>query len=338
MRAARGLSLVELLVAMAMSSTVLVGAVAAIGIGGRAFRSATDGVRSASTTDALAQISSDIELALAFTERTNTTVAFYVPDRTGDGAPELVRYAWGGTDGDPLTRSMNGSTPVAIVDGVSRLSLDYVVAAVQGQPTFAAAPPATPNDELLFERDFTDSGNTHALGPTASVAAIVSPTISGSRFRVTRVRVPMSAVSGGGPVMVSVHRVNMVTATPEATALASATVRQADLPGSLNGVEVDITSMDDFAAGDFVAIVISQGTGGSSAVVALEPSPQFLTDGWIATTSALGVWGVNATRDMPIEIYGVIDADQGQTQQGGGGGQQSQTSQMSGSQMLKQNE
>lgn len=337
MKHARALSLIELLVAMAMSSTVLLGAVAAIGIGGRAFKSAADGVRSASSTDALAQMSADVELALTFTEATGSAVSFYVPDRTGDGAPELIRYAWSGTDGDPLTRSMNGSTPVPIMPGVARLSLDYVVATVQGQPTFAVAPPPAPADELLFERQFTDSGATHTLGATSWVAAIVSPSISGSRFRVTRVRIPMMAASGGGPVTVSLHRVNMLTATPETTALATASALQADLPASLGAVEFDLSSAVDFTAGDYIAIAVSQGNGSSSGSVALEPSPQYLTDGWIATTSIAGLWGVNATRDMPIEIYGVIDDDQGQTQQGGGGGAQgqSQTSQTSGSQMLK---
>lgn len=315
MKCARGLSLVELLVAMAMSSTVLVGAVAAIGIGGRAFRSATDGVRSASAIDVLARVSADVELAIAFTERTATAVEFYVPDRTGDGAPELIRYAWSGTTGDPLTHSMNGSTPVAVLEGVAQLSLEYVVANVVGKPEFAAPPPPAPNDTEIFERDFTDSGLTHSLTTNSRVAGIVRPSIGGSTFRVTRVRLPLVGASGGGDVTVSIHRVNMLTATPDSSALASSSIRQTDLPTSLSDVEFAFAAAADFNAGDYVAIVVSQPSGTSAGLVGLEASPQYLTDGWIATTGLLGLWGVNATRDMPIEIYGVIDADQSQQRQ-----------------------
>lgn len=309
MTRARGLSLVELLVAMAMSSTVLVGAVAAIGIGGRAFRASTEGVRSASAMDVLEEVSADIELALAFTERSETATEFYVPDRTGDGAPELIRYTWSGTNGDPLTLSINGSTPVPVLRGVARLSLDYVVATIHGDPTFAAVPPPPPADVLLFERSFTNSGLTYELGPSRSIAAIVAPASSESRFRITRVRIPVMSPADGGDITVSLHRVNMVTATPEPTVLASATVSVAELSESLAAVEFAFSSATDFASGDYVAIAVSQQGGLSTARVALEPSPRYLTDGWCATSIVAGVWSVNATRDLPIEIFGIIEGE-----------------------------
>ncbi|MFI4882914.1 MAG: type II secretion system protein J [Phycisphaerales bacterium JB064] len=334
MRPARGFTLVELLVAMAMSATVMIGAVAAIGIGGRAFRSAADGVQSAGAIDALAQISADVELAIAFTERTDTATTFWVPDRTGDGAPELLRYAWGGTAGDPVTFSMNGSTPVTVLSGVRDLSLDYVIAAVDGQATFAGPVPPEPEDELLFNRSYTASGNAHTLTATSSVAAIVKPTISGSTFRITRVQIPLKGATGGGAVRVALHRVNMSTAGPETTALTTKSVSQADLPSAFSTIEIELDSTTDFNAGDFIAIVVSQGVGLSSGQVALEPSPQYLTDGWIATTSLTGSWSINATRDMPIAIYGIIDFAEA-TSQGGGQGAQSSSKSSSSSSKFK---
>lgn len=331
MRHPRGFSLVELLVAMAMSATVMIGAVAAIGICGRAFRSAADGVRSAGAIDALAQMSADIELAIAFTERTDTATTFWVPDRTGDGAPELLRYAWGGTVGDPLTFSMNGSTPVTVLSGVRDLSLDYIVAAVQGEAVFAQALPDEPEDTLLFERRFISAGLAHTMGDSSSVAAIIKPVVSGSTFRVSRVRIPIAGSGGGGNITVSLHRTNMLTATPDATALASRAVRQSDLPATFTMIEFDLYAAVDFAAGDFIAVRVSQDPGASAGRVALENSPQYLTDGWIATTSLLGLWSVNATRDMPIEVYGFIDAAQ-TAAAGGGQGAQGQASQSSATQ------
>lgn len=305
----RGLSLVELLVAMAMSATVLGGAVAAIGLSGRTFQSAANGIRSSSTIDALGQMSSDTQLALSITERTSTATTFWVPDRTGDGAPEQIRYAWSGTPGDPITYSINGSTPVDIVPEADVFLLEYVTTTMQGQATFVDVEPDAPTDEPVFDRAYTGTGSPHSLSTVLSVAAIIRPALppGATTFRVTRVQIPMAAVAGGGDVTVSLHRVNMVSGTPMSTVLASHSIRQADLPVAMTALEFDLYSAANFSAGDYIAVVVSQDVGTSAAYVALEPSPQYLTDGWIAVTGLLGVWGVNATKDMPIVVHAEID-------------------------------
>lgn len=305
----RGVSLVELLVAMAMSATVLGGAVAAIGLSGRTFQSAANGIRSSDTVDALGQMSSDVQLALKITERTSTAMTFWVPDRTGDGAPEQIRYAWGGTDGDPITYSMNGSTPVDIVPDANTFLLEYVSTTMTGQPTFVSPAAPAPNDEIIFERASTDSGESHTLTVALAVAAIIQPKLptGGTTFRVTKVQIPMIGNAGGGDVMVSLHRVNMVSGVPQATILVSDSLRQADMPATMTAMEFDMTAAVDFSAGDYIAVVVTQDVGLSAGLVALEPSPRYLTDGWIAVTGLLGVWGVNATKDMPIVVYGEVN-------------------------------
>lgn len=313
----RGVSLVELLVAMAMSATVLGGAVAAIGLSGRTFQSAANGIRSSGAIDGLAQISSDIQVALSITERTATATTFWVPDRTGDGAPEQIRYAWSGTPGDPITYSMNSSTPAPIIDEVESVSFEYLVSAVQGQPTFASPPGGGGGgggvvEENVFERAFSGTpASVHTVTSAASVAVIVQPTLpgGGSTFRVTRVLIPMQEPGAGQNINVAVHRVNGITGVPEPTALALTTVRKQDLPASYADVEVVFTSDAIFASGDHVAIVVSSASSQDSAEIPLESSPLFLTDGWIATTNLLGLWGVNATRDMPIVIHAEIDPE-----------------------------
>ncbi len=306
----RGVSLVEMLVAMGMSATVLGGAVAAIGLGGQTFRAATDGIQSAGAIDALSRMSADIQLALDFTERTARATTFWVPDRTGDGAPELIRYAWSGTPREPVTFSMNGSTPVAVLPSVTDISFEYLVSTVQGQAMFATTVPPPPADEIVFERAYTGTGTTHALGSTSSVAAIIEPELpaGGSTFRVTRVRIPISKAGNGTETLtVSLHRVSMTTGTPTGNALASVSIRQSDLPATMTPVEFDLDSAITFAAGDFIAIVVSQNSSSSVGNVALEPSPQHVTDGWIATTNAAGAWAINATKDIPLMVYSEID-------------------------------
>lgn len=310
-RRARGATLAELLVALAMASTVMLGAVAAIGLAGRSFRSSTEGQRTGRAIDAIDRLTADVRVALRFHERTATAVAFDVPDRTGDGAPERLRYAWAGTPGEPLTHSINGSAASAILPGVQSLSLAYIVASVQGQADWATLGPPAPADELIFSRAATGAiADVHTIGASASIAVMIRPILTtGSTYRVTRVRIPMTGNAGGADVVVSMHRVSALTGTPDATVLASATVRQADMPLARASVEVDLLAAVEFNSGDYIAFVVSQGSGTSAGTIPLEPSPQFLLDGWIATTSALGLWTLNGTRDMPIEVFAQIDPE-----------------------------
>jgi len=87
-------------------------------------------VRDENTTEgtrAVQQITLDLSLAQAFTERTDRTVAFTVPDRDGDGQPESIRYAWSGVAGDPLTREYNGGPAVNVAENMHHFKLDYLL-------------------------------------------------------------------------------------------------------------------------------------------------------------------------------------------------------------------
>ncbi|MCA9245155.1 MAG: hypothetical protein KDA32_14445, partial [Phycisphaerales bacterium] len=73
----------------------------------------------AGISDMLAELS----YAIAFTEISSTAIEAVVPDRNGDGSPELVRYAWS-SSGNPLTRAENGATAKSMVDDVRLLTFD----------------------------------------------------------------------------------------------------------------------------------------------------------------------------------------------------------------------
>ena len=300
----RAFSLAELLIAMTISASVMAGAVAAIGIGGRSFRAATDGLQSAQAMDGLARMTADIEQAIHFDERSATTLGFYVPDRTGDGAPDHLRYAWGGTAGDAVTLSMNGSAAAPILEGVEDLSLRYVFADVTGQAEWAAPPVV---DELIFERTYSGApAATFNVDDGASIAAIIQPTApdGAATYTITRVVIPMSeAVSRADDAIVSIHRVHTTSGVPVGNALASKEIAKIDFPATVESLEIVFDTQTPISDGDYVAVVVSSCKAKPSVDIPLEASPAFLSDGWIATTSASGPWVVNGTRDMPITVY-----------------------------------
>ncbi|MBT3201555.1 MAG: hypothetical protein HN350_16760 [Phycisphaerales bacterium] len=93
---------------------------------------ASSGGDVALAADVIDEISTDLNLAESFSERTSTAVTFSVPDRNGDGQPETIRYSWSATPGDSIMRAYNGGAEVAIADDVRHFSLDYILQTIGG--------------------------------------------------------------------------------------------------------------------------------------------------------------------------------------------------------------
>jgi len=70
-------------------------------------------------------IAAELQFAITFTEREPNAVSFTVADRDLDSSPELIRYAWSGVSGDPLTRQYNSDAPVEVLADVNAFTLTY---------------------------------------------------------------------------------------------------------------------------------------------------------------------------------------------------------------------
>jgi hypothetical protein len=122
-----GHTLIELVLAMTAATVLMAGLGSAVVVTSQAFRPESTPQYAKTSTDLIAHdLLSDLRLATGFSERTGRTAAFFVPDRDGDGMQEQLRYAWSGVGGDPLTLSVNGSTPILIVKDVRSFGLEYV--------------------------------------------------------------------------------------------------------------------------------------------------------------------------------------------------------------------
>ena len=121
-----GFSLIELLTAMAISSVLILAIGSAITLAARALPAEDDPhlalLHGGGAVDTMQE---DLEAAVHITERTATSVTLALPDRDGDGRPEVVRYAWSGTGGDPLTRRLNGGAVVPLLGDVHDLDLSF---------------------------------------------------------------------------------------------------------------------------------------------------------------------------------------------------------------------
>lgn len=122
----RGYTLLETMVSLAVMSILLVSIGSSIVIATQAIPTTTSpAMQSIDTGRAMGRIASELQYATGFRVISPTAVEFTVHDRDNDGDEELIRYAWGGTAGQPITRTYNGGTAVNLVASAAKFNLAY---------------------------------------------------------------------------------------------------------------------------------------------------------------------------------------------------------------------
>jgi type II secretory pathway pseudopilin PulG len=123
----RAFTLLELAVCLISSMTLIGGLAASIYLSSQALPGNENASRQKSKAAAvLRDVMADVSLAVSFTERTSRAITFRVPDRSGDGSPDTIRYAWSGTAGDPLMYQFNSEAAVSIATGVQAFNLEVL--------------------------------------------------------------------------------------------------------------------------------------------------------------------------------------------------------------------
>lgn len=183
-----GFSLVEMVVSLAVVSVLLAGMTSAVVLASRALPS-NDGPAAATvqTAEALHQLRDDLRAATELLNRTDTSVTLHLPDRDGDGRPEVVTYAWSGdvtNTADPLTRAVNGNAAVTVLEGVQSFALTYTAA---DEASVFPGALNTSAEQLLSSYDTATPGS-HILKQTDWIGAQIAPTLptGSARWRITR--------------------------------------------------------------------------------------------------------------------------------------------------------
>ncbi len=149
-RRRRGYSLVELTVASAIASLLLLAVASAVVLASHALP-ARDGpaVRAADASRAYERLTSEIAYAVAVIEQDPQAVTLLLARRNGETDPRRVRWAWAGTGGDPLTRQVNDNDPLIVLEDVADFQLQYDHQLVTW--TYEAAPQLGPEQVIARE-------------------------------------------------------------------------------------------------------------------------------------------------------------------------------------------
>jgi len=137
-----GHTLIEMVLALAITTTLLLGMSASIVIASRTVSDGLDVVGLAlRTSDVLGEVNSDLSMAEAFVEPSDSSVTFCVPDRDGDGQSDVLRYWWTGSADKRLMKQINGGPEITLAEDVHQFALTY------GLSTMAAESPSDYDDD-----------------------------------------------------------------------------------------------------------------------------------------------------------------------------------------------
>lgn len=312
---ARGATLVELMVSMAALSLLLGAMVSSIVIAGFALPSRDHPAAAAAATgDATERLCSELFAATAFTLRSATAVEFTVADRTGDAAPDTLRYAWNGTPGTELLRTLNGGTPVAVLTNVHDWRFDYLSQSLSKTTTTQT----TATSETLWASFDGWTGITptylgHQL-TTSSWGAVrfqLSLPAEATNIKVTRASFKIRGGASAGTLYASVHRPSGsgATATPASAAIGSAaTFPTTSLDASYTWREFAFTDVN-LASSDTDLFVVLKGSASGVGLMQYcyaSAAPVNSTE-FLWSTSSGGSWSPSSNRqqyDAPFMLYG----------------------------------
>jgi prepilin-type N-terminal cleavage/methylation domain-containing protein len=125
-RSRRAFTLIEVVVSIAIVSIVLTAIGSLMVVSARALPNPNDPTTAmVGAGTAACQFADDARQAMRVTEAGAMGFTFTVPDRDSDTMDESVRYAWSGTSGDPLVRTVNSDRHEIVVDRAGSVAFTY---------------------------------------------------------------------------------------------------------------------------------------------------------------------------------------------------------------------
>jgi len=301
-----GLTLIELVVSVAITSILTVALGSTILIASRAL---PDGqgpadavVRAAAVADQLAR---EIEYAVSINSRSANMVEFTVADRNGDEAPETIRYEWSGAAGDPLTRRYNGQAAAEILDNVSEFHIEYDLKEISEE---VAVENESGETVLMF---FGGGGDLASRSVTAGkwYGQYFKPLLPNDAvsWKVTRVR--FYAKTGGpssGRAKVQL-RIPTASNLPSALVLEEKTLLESTLTDYYLKQEFTFSGVSGLSPDRGLCLVIEHVWGSEACKVLIERSGFYSSRSNLVETADAGLsWSAPDGQSMLFWVYGTI--------------------------------
>jgi hypothetical protein len=303
---------VELVVALSASVMLVGGLASTVYLAGSAADLSAPSAQGLEAMDVAAEIADELRYATFLVERSDpavefTAVEFVVADRTGDGQADVIRYAWSGQPGDPLTRTLNHGTPQVVAADVYLFGLDYDAPAKtesfqspdqeSAESVFIEYSGAnSPNDRAIKDKDWAGQ----YFHPNDFNPLLPNDAIS---WRVTKVEVV--ARSHGGVKGQSWVQLRPATGdnTPTSTVLEQVLMVEAALLDTYQVEQFAFSSASGLSPNEGFCLVIQWISDADSADVQYDDAGG---SGVLATFDAGASWTYYAARSLRYRIYGTV--------------------------------
>ena len=252
----RAFTLVEMVVSLVVVALLIAGMSSAIVLASKALPHATNPAgATVDTARALHQLRDDLRAAVELPVFGESTVTLHLPDRDGDGRPEVITWAWAGNAGDPLTRTANGGAAVEMLDNLQSFTLDYHRS---DQATALPAAVTTSAETELARHDPGDSPDSLQISDRNCFGFRFLPSLpaGAERWRVTRVLLRTSGhANDNGQATFNLAKWNAGVG-PDPDAVESVDVPETQLDQSGGWAQIDFARGGPFSEGETVAVTI----------------------------------------------------------------------------------
>jgi prepilin-type N-terminal cleavage/methylation domain-containing protein len=230
-----GFTLMELVVAMVASAVLMAGLGSVMLIARQIAYTPAASTHRLQAAEVFDELADELRFATYVIERSPTAIEFVVADRNGDGLPERIRYAWSGTAGDPLEKTVNGGTPAVLLDAVEQFQFAYTV----DTDTTTIASTTQTAEALLVGNPNAPNSTTRVINATSwsaqqiNPAAFAAPTGTQS-WRPTRVEFYCKSATAVESVLllVQLRSAGDPNGGPTSGALSQATISGKQLPAA----------------------------------------------------------------------------------------------------------
>lgn len=302
----RAFTLIELLMAVGLVGVLAVGVGGTLALAVRAVPTAKSVSSGASASaSVLARLSTELELATGINGAGPAFIEFVVPDRTGDGADDVIRYEWDGKTPGSLFRTLNYASPQALITDVSDFGLTYRVSSLT---TTTAGPWTTLADSVRLTYDGAPLTNVLLSSGVGVGMSVKVPTPAGAfSYDITKVALRIRDGGGGNG---GKFRVQIRTADgaglPTGTILATKQGKEDDLSSST----ASFTNFDAAASGldpsAPICIVVVWEEDTVAAQVATFASAPTDADLYVTSSNSGTSWASSTAKTMALKVNAVV--------------------------------
>jgi hypothetical protein len=300
-----GHSLMELVAAMVASGMLLAGLGSVVLIGRQVAYTPMGAIRRTEAANVVSLLTDELQHATLVIGQSANVLEFVVTDRNADGTAEKIRYEWSGTNGHPLRKSINGGSPVTVLETVNNFNATYLL-----EPKSTALTTTTESAEaVLGAIDNVQSGSNRSISASSYSAHQIFPwAFSG---------IPANAICWNATklefqaqqnppttetLLVQLRSAGEAYQGPTSDVLGQASIPETSLAGTMNWNTATFPSpiRGLSLARTYMAVWSNQGSGSAALLLVNDSAPS----GVLESNDSGASWQYMTTRQMYGRIYG----------------------------------